>query len=341
QVLNSSPVFIQNLQETLEKIREIFKTDYCKIFLKEGDELSLKSRVGKEHLEEFELAENKCISEVSDSEQVKLEEVQDSNGASHTLIVLPLKKDKKISGMLSLVVPQPQDEIETASVNILETIASQLGEAYEISLLNIEVIEKKKIENELEIARSIQQSLIPDEFPVNDYFEIGALNRPALTIGGDYYEYLNVDADHSGFIMADVSGKGISAGLFMAITRSLFLSKAAETIDVLKTMEGANNLICKDAKKGMFVTLFYALCNTETRELCYSSAGHNEQFMYRVETGEVELLHSTGIPMGIFNEREFTNYSSRTVKYNKGDILFLFTDGVSEASNSNNEMYGD
>ena len=196
--------------------------------------------------------------------------------------------------------------------------------------------EKERLLRELEIARGIQQSFLPDSIPKLVGLDIAAVNLPARMVGGDFYDFIPVAKDKIGLVVADVSGKGIPAALFMALSRTLVRATTIGKLSVLEAIQKANKLIVEDSKTNMFVTLFYAILDSKERKLQYVNAGHNPPIFFRKSGGDITLLEAQGIPMGLLAEMDI---SVDQISLKKGDVVILYTDGITEATNKEGEQF--
>ena len=197
--------------------------------------------------------------------------------------------------------------------------------------------ESKRIDAELEIGRTIQNSVLPDNFPDNDIYSIYALMETAKEVGGDFYDFFPIDETHNAMLVADVSGKGITAALFMmnakALIKELVLSGKSPAVAISE----ANSELCKNNKARMFITLFLAVLNTETGELICVNAGHNPPLLNHNGKWEyLKIKHS--MALGVSKKAK---YQEVELKLEHNDLLFMYTDGVTEAQNSSNELYGE
>jgi PAS domain S-box-containing protein len=195
---------------------------------------------------------------------------------------------------------------------------------------------------ELEIAREIQQSFLPDVLPQLTSYDIAGRSVMAKEVGGDFFdaipfEVMALDEGSLGVLIADVAGKGVPAALFMALSRVVVRVHARLHSDPAKVVENANDVIAADATAGMFVTLFYGLLSEKNGTLTYANAGHNPPIVLRAD-GTVETLTATGIALGAVAGRE---YASRTVAIGTGDVVILYTDGVTEAIDALFGMFGE
>lgn len=198
--------------------------------------------------------------------------------------------------------------------------------------------EKERFTRELEIAQGIQQSFLPDTIPEIPGIELAVFSSPALEVGGDFYDFIPVGDDEWGLVIADVSGKGVPAALFMALSRTLIRVSTTWKSDPASAITEANSLICRDSKTSMFVTLFYLVIDSQKRELTYVNAGHNPPLMLtREKKNDITLLKAEGIALGIIDGIDL---GSVTVRLKEGDLVALYTDGITEAMNGAGEEYG-
>jgi sigma-B regulation protein RsbU (phosphoserine phosphatase) len=197
--------------------------------------------------------------------------------------------------------------------------------------------ELERTEYEMETARGIQQSFLPESPPKIAGFELAALNIPARQVGGDFYDFIPISADRTGIVIADVSGKGVPAALFMALSRALVRANVHETISTADAIEKANHLIAEEAKFGMFVTLFYAVLDSTRNMLQYVNAGHNPPIMLKRGSSEVTLLKAKGIALGAMED---VKLEQKEVELATNDVVLLYTDGITEAVNDKGEQFG-
>jgi sigma-B regulation protein RsbU (phosphoserine phosphatase) len=196
---------------------------------------------------------------------------------------------------------------------------------------------------ELQIAADIQKSFLPDVIPQIAGVDIAARTVMAKEVGGDFYdvipfEVMTLEKGLLGLLVADVSGKGVPAALFMALSRIVVRTNALWHRDPARAIFDANNIITPDSQSGMFVTLFFGSLRETDRTLTYVNAGHNAPIVYRSHDGSLEELLPTGIVLGAVENRE---YISRTATINPGDIVVMYTDGVTESINAQEEMFGE
>ena len=224
---------------------------------------------------------------------------------------------------------------------LIAVISVNIAERGRAMVLEQAAITQKtsRIESELTLARDIQKGMIPDEFPAfpdRTEFDLYAIMKPAREVGGDYYDFALVDNSHLAFVMADVSGKSISASLFMAVAKTLMKSHAKRGLKPSEIFRAVNNTLCDGNKTGLFVTAWMGIIDLNTGKVIYANAGHCPPVIVR--NGVPEVLSCK--PCFILGGMENMEYPDFEIKLEKGDIIYLYTDGVTEAENVTNELYG-
>lgn len=237
------------------------------------------------------------------------------------------------------------DHRTTATSNdelgILATEFNKMTGSLEVA--QVAVVEQEKASYELSLAREVQQQLLPSQPPLITGFQCHSFYQGAKAVSGDYFDFIPLGNGLWGFIIADVSGKGIPGSMVMAVTRTVVrLVAPNRQAKAEETLKDTNRLIARQIKRGMFVTSFYAVLDERTGQLTYSSAGHNPMVVYRAKTRSYELVTTKGIALG-FNEGPVFD---RTIQQGQaqlehGDVLVLYTDGFTEAMNGKNEEFGD
>lgn len=194
------------------------------------------------------------------------------------------------------------------------------------------------IHRELEVAASLQQSLLPTRFPSDIGHQMFATMIPAKDVAGDFYDFFRLDSNHLGFAVADVSGKGMSAALFMAVSRTLLRASAANGLPPGACLNRVNHLLCVDNDTCMFVTMFYGVLDTRSGEIIYANGGHCLPYVIDA-AGSVRALAMTGgLALGVMDDLE---YVEKRVTLGAGESLFLYSDGVTEAFDSDGNEFGD
>lgn len=197
------------------------------------------------------------------------------------------------------------------------------------------------IQRDLNVAREIQQGILPQTFPPypdRKDFDIFASMVAAKEVGGDFYDFFMIDNHRLGFVIGDVSGKGIPSAIFMAVSRTLIRATGMKGISAAECLESVNNLLCNESVSCMFVTVFYGILDTGTGQINFASAGHNPPYIVRKD-GSFKMLDSSGdIVLGVFEGKAFKPMQAHL---EPGDGILLYTDGVTEAFNVQNEIYGE
>ncbi len=199
--------------------------------------------------------------------------------------------------------------------------------------------EKERIGAELNVATHIQSSMLPSIFPAfphDDRFDIYATMNPAKEVGGDFYDFFKIDEKHLAMVVADVSGKGIPAALFMVIGKTLIKDHTNIKTNLIDTFYEVNNMLCESNSENLFITAFEAVVNIETGHMKYVNAGHEMPFIYKNGKWTVEKIKPGFVLAGMENMK----FSGGEFYLEKGDKFFQYTDGVTEATNINNELYG-
>lgn len=199
---------------------------------------------------------------------------------------------------------------------------------------------KNKLESilyELNIASDIQQSILPKEFIDNAELQLHAKMTPAKEVGGDFYDFFWISQDEIALVIADVSGKGVPAALFMTVSRTLIRAQATAQVSPAKCLEQVNMLLEKSNANNMFVTTFYGILHIKTGMFTYSNAGHNPPIL--ISSGQVNFLPSTkGVALGIL---AVDHFDENTIQLKKNDLLYLYTDGVTEAMSKEEKCFGE
>lgn len=198
------------------------------------------------------------------------------------------------------------------------------------------------IERELNVAYQIQSSMVPRNFPAfpdRDEFDIFAKMYPAKHVGGDFFDFFLIDDYHLYFVIGDVSGKGVPAALFMAMSRTLIKAIALKGVPPDICLDDVNKILNLDNESSMFVTVFAGVLNTFTGEVKYCNAGHNPPYLIKKDGGVEELESTNSIALAITAEENL--FSSKSIMLHPGDAIFLYTDGVTEATDSENILFSD
>ena len=197
--------------------------------------------------------------------------------------------------------------------------------------------EKERVSAELDLAANIQSGSLPKKFPEMDNYELFAYMKPAKEVGGDFYDFFFIDDDHLGMVIADVSGKGIPASLFMMMTKILIKNYVMAKLSPAQVLSCANNSICENNPNNMFVTAWLGIIDLKTGHIVASNAGH-EYPILRKNGEKYDLLKDKhGFVLGGMDGVKYTEYE---FELQKDDVLFLYTDGVAEATNTEEKLFG-
>jgi serine phosphatase RsbU (regulator of sigma subunit) len=217
----------------------------------------------------------------------------------------------------------------------LRVMGDRLEQAREVTA------EAERMTRELEIAREIQFKMLPKEQPQNARFDLSGVYRSALTVGGDYYDFIELDEHRLGILVADVSGKSLPGMLVMLLTRDLVMKHALRDADPASLLSAVNKDLLPEIRQGMFVTMQYGVLDTDSGEFCFASAGHNPLIHVESSTGQIQLLKTKGFPLGLMGPEKFdARIESSRLCLNSGDWCILYTDGINEAMNSQSSIYG-
>jgi sigma-B regulation protein RsbU (phosphoserine phosphatase) len=199
------------------------------------------------------------------------------------------------------------------------------------------MVVRERLETEVQLARQIQQTFIPETLPQFSDWDLAARWKTARQVGGDFYDVFELPHKRLGLFIADVADKGVPAALFMALTRTLVRAAVLENESPADALCRVNELLLPDTKQGMFVTAVYAVLNMNTHELTYVNAGHNPPLWIKCD-GAVERLTRTGVALGASEE---ARYTERVIHFDVDDSLLLYTDGLTESFNMDGDFFGE
>lgn len=254
-------------------------------------------------------------------------------------VVVPLVSQGELIGLLNLGPRLSQQEYSADDYALLNNLATQASPAVRVAQLvreqQAEFQERERLEQELRIARLIQQTLLPKEVPQLRGWQVSAYYRPAREVGGDFYDYLDLPDGRLGFVVGDVTDKGVPAALVMATTRSILRAAAPTTDSPGRVLERVNEVLYPDIPPLMFVTCLYVTLDPASGLLRYANAGHDLPYVRRAE-GATQL-QATGVPLGLMPD---TRYEEKEVMLEPGDSVLFYSDGLVEAHNHQREMFG-
>jgi sigma-B regulation protein RsbU (phosphoserine phosphatase) len=243
-------------------------------------------------------------------------------------------------GVLAVADKESRDggvlDFTAADARLLSLFANQAGAAIETARLHREAIEKERIERELELAAAIQREILPRSLPVVPGLELAAANLPTRQVGGDYYDVLPLSQGRVGFLVADVSGKGVPAALLVSTVHAAVHLQIEEASSIADLVMRIDRHLRRYAATRKFLTLFFGVLEPESGRMRYVSAGHNPAILLR-RSGSIERVESTGVPMGLLPDATWREVS---LQLDPGDLLALYTDGVTEAVNEADQEFG-
>jgi len=259
--------------------------------------------------------------------------------AAGVKLVLPLVSQGELVGLLNLGPRLSEQDFSPDDRTLLNDLATQAAPALRVAQLvrdkRAQDVDRERIEQELRVARLIQQTLLPKELPQLADWQISSYYQPARAVGGDFYDFLYFDDGRMGIVIGDVTDKGVPAALVMATTRSILRSTAHASISPGKVLEQTNDLLHPDIPPNMFVTCLYAILDPVNGRLVFANAGHDlPQWRHN---GKVRELRATGMPLGLMPEMF---YEEKEITLDAGDSVLFYSDGLVEAHNPQREMFG-
>jgi serine phosphatase RsbU (regulator of sigma subunit) len=259
--------------------------------------------------------------------------------AADVKVVVPLVSQGELIGLLNLGPRMSQQEYSADDRKLLSDLASQTAPAVRVAQLvrqqQREAQERERIEGELRVARLIQQTLLPKAVPEIPGYGVAAYYQPAREVGGDFYDFLELENGKLGFIVGDVTDKGVPAALVMATTRTMLRAAATRLYSPGEVLERVNDVLHPDIPPNMFVTCLYAILDPQTGVLRYANAGHDLPYL-RHAKGVTEL-RATGMPLGLMPGM---GYEEKEATLEVGDGVLFYSDGLVEAHDPQREMFG-
>ena len=258
-----------------------------------------------------------------------------ARNATRSEMVAPIISNDEVIGVFDL----ESDELNAYSdddLQVLLMLASQVAIIIEKVMLHEQLIEKKRLQGQLEVARQVQLELLPARDPEIPGYDISAYNFPTEEVSGDYYDWVPIYDDQIAVVIADVSGKGIPASLLMAFLRASLRAATHIGYATHISMAKVNYLLWESIERNQFVTAFYGILDASNKTLSYSNAGHNPPLLINKE-GKTRFIERGGLPLGMFRD---TRYHEYYLSFEPGDLLVLYTDGATEALNPAGEEFG-
>jgi phosphoserine phosphatase RsbU/P len=253
------------------------------------------------------------------------------------LFAVPIAVKEDLYGVMLIEEAPGGLRFRARRLEIITGIAQQAALAIQNDLLQKEMVVRERLETEVQLARQIQQTFIPESLPQFDDWELSARWKTARQVGGDFYDVFDLPNRRLGLFIADVADKGVPAALFMALTRTLVRAAVTELESPAEAMKRVNDLLIPDTKQGMFVTAVYAVLDMENNELTYVNAGHNPPLWIKCDGG-VQRLTRTGVALGA---AEDVTYRQSVIPLEKDDSILLYTDGLTESFDNAGDFFGE
>ncbi len=254
-----------------------------------------------------------------------------------SLMCVPLRLKGRLIGVLNVFNKRSREGFTEADLRLLTIIASQSAQVIENARLYQEEQALRLMQQEMQVAREIQTKLLPKTAPEIPGYDIAGKTLPARNVGGDYFDFLRSGEGRLAICLADVSGKGIPAALLMANVQATIRSQALLGVPAAECLRGANELLYESTNADKFVTLFYGLLDTACGELRYSNGGHNPPMLFSADCPPQELT-AGGLVLGVLPG---VPYEEGTLMMKPGDLLLIFSDGFTEATNRHSEYFGE
>jgi sigma-B regulation protein RsbU (phosphoserine phosphatase) len=287
----------------------------------------------------WQTGESLCLNNLS--EVPELAKLRGSAFGTASVMAAALSYGKQDLGVLAVANGPLAPPFSQGDFVVFKSIAEQSAFALYNAIIYSMANEKKRLDHDLEIARDIQRILLPAEAPAINGFQISGLNVPARQVSGDYFDYIQVDDERLGVAIADVSGKGVPASLIMAICRSVLRAEAARNPSPADVLRKVNRQLYPDIKEDMFISMAYLILDHERDGVMLARAGHDAPLLYKRASQSVTPVKSPGMVVGIDSGNVFDRLTADfAVPLERDDCLVLYTDGVTEALNTDGDEFG-
>jgi len=279
------------------------------------------------------------LSEFSDAPE--LAKLRSSAFGTQSVMAAALRYGNQDLGVLALANSPMGVPFSQGDFVVFKSLAEQSAFALYNAIIYSMANEKKRLDHDLEIARDIQRILLPSEAPAIDGFQISGINVPARLVSGDYFDYIRVDDERLGVAIADVSGKGVPASLIMAICRSVLRAEAARNPSPADVLRKVNRQLYPDIKEDMFISLAYLILDHHRDSITLARAGHDAPLLYKQQSQTVTPVKSPGMVVGIDSGNVFDRLTvDFAISLERDDCLVLYTDGVTETLNAEEDEFG-
>jgi len=279
------------------------------------------------------------LSEFSDAPE--LAKLRSSAFGTRSVMAAALRYGNQDLGVLALANGPMGVPFSQGDFVVFKSLAEQSAFALYNAIIYSMANEKKRLDHDLEIARDIQRILLPSEAPAIDGFQISGINVPARLVSGDYFDYIRVDDERLGVAIADVSGKGVPASLIMAICRSVLRAEAARNPSPADVLRKVNRQLYPDIKEDMFISMAYLILDHHRDSITLARAGHDAPLLYKQQSQTVTPVKSPGMVVGIDSGNVFDRLTvDFAISLERDDCLVLYTDGVTETLNAEEDEFG-
>lgn len=345
------------LEMILQKSRPWMRAEACSIFLPDPatGELVIHSAHGdrQPQLESLRVPRGQGIvgAAMKDKKLIRVDDVskdprffskadEQTGWKTRALLAAPLLDGDECIGVIEFLNPEGRESFQRQDEELMEYFAGLVSAALVRIRAHAAALERAQVQRDLDLAREMQQGLLPTTFPTREQapgVEIFARLDPAKEVSGDLYDFFEVDPGNMCFVVGDVSGKGVAAGLFMAVTRTLIRATAVPGRRPLEILQRVNAQLCAENRANLFVTMILGIVNTATGRMEYGQGGHNPPILLPAQ-GEPAYEPAGGMPLGVFEDAKF---GQRQLDLKPGETLLIYTDGVTEAMNPKRELFGE
>ncbi len=257
-----------------------------------------------------------------------------------SLLIVPMRFGNEILGVIVLINRTDGQPFTPGDFNLIQAMADQASVPVHYAGLKAALDQKRQLDRDMQAAQQIQNSLLPQQLPQIAGTRLAAYNLPAFNIGGDYYDFIEIDSDHLGIVIADVAGKGIGGAMMMAVCQGVLRARAPQEKSPAAMLSELNRVLSANLAEDMFITMLYMILNTKSRELTFARAGHESPLLKRNGPEAPEPLNSSGIAIGLADADIFDKaIKDVSIHLISGDIVVLYTDGITEAQNEENEEW--
>ena len=253
-----------------------------------------------------------------------------------SVLCVPIWSQAKIIGILMMMNKKIHEPFNDNDLRLLSIIAAQSGQLIRNSQLQEEALEKKRLEFELSLARRIQTNLLPKVAPITAHLDIACYFNSAEEVGGDYYDYFQLGDQQIGVVIADVSGHGPSAAMMMTMVKGILHTIVPQFSSPAQSLSEINAIIARIAPKEVFITMMFLIFDLNQKVLRFSNAGHNPIVHYKSQTRSCQLIELKGCALNLIKK---CDYEMKELSFSPNDLFFIYTDGVTEASNEKQDLF--